>query len=72
MIISFKYKYIFVGLPNSGSSAISKELIENYSGESIKKKHSGIPYFILNNKIDMKDYFVFGVYRDPIDISFSQ
>jgi hypothetical protein len=72
MIISYKYKYIFVGLPNSGSSAISKELIENYLGESIQKKHSSIPYFILNNKIDIKDYFVFGVYRDPIDISFSQ
>lgn len=72
MIISFKHKYIFVGLPNSGSSAISKELIENYDGVSIENKHTSIPYFKWKHKVDLNDYFIFGVYRDPIDICFSQ
>lgn len=72
MIISHKHKYIFVGLPLSGSSAISKELIENYNGEPIVKKHSNIPYLLLNNKdINIEDYFVFGVFRDPIEIDYS-
>lgn len=72
MVISYKYKYLFVGLPNSGSSAISKELIENYSGEYIENKHTNIPFFKLNNKINLSDFIIFGVYRDPIDICFSQ
>jgi hypothetical protein len=73
MIISHKYKYIFVGLPLSGSSAISKELIENYEGESILKKHSNIPDLLMKNKeINIDDYFVFGVFRDPIEITYSR
>ncbi len=38
MIISSKYRYIFVGLPYSGSSAISKELVEHYDGEVLFHK----------------------------------
>lgn len=70
MIISKKHKYIFVGLPFSASSAISKELIEQYNGLSFLQKHSNIP--ILKNKISLKNYFVFGVYRNPIEICFSR
>tara|TARA_Y100000589_G_scaffold50223_1_gene41804 strand:+ start:21895 stop:22677 length:783 start_codon:yes stop_codon:yes gene_type:complete len=69
MIISHKHKYIFVGLPFSGSSAISKELIEKYDGESIFTKHSNIQSVIKHKTINIKDYFVFAVYRDPIEIN---
>ncbi len=69
MIISHKHKYIFVGLPFSGSSAISKELIEKYDGESIFTKHSNIQSVIKHKTINIKNYFVFAVYRDPIDIN---
>ena len=65
MIISHKNKYIFIGLPMTGSSAISKELIEYYGGESIYMKHTNIPYLIKKTNINIKDYYVFGVYRDP-------
>lgn len=68
MIISHKHKYIFIGLPFSGSSAISKELIEQYHGESIYFKHTNIHSILNNKKIDISKYFVFAVYRDPIDI----
>jgi hypothetical protein len=72
MIISHKYKYIFIGLPLSGSSAISKELIESYDGQLILKKHSNIPYLLIKNKkIKIKDYFIFGVFRDPTEIDYS-
>lgn len=72
MIISHKNKYIFIGLPMTGSSAISKELIEYYGGESIYMKHTNIPYLIKKTNINIKDYYVFGVYRDPIEMSYSQ
>jgi hypothetical protein len=72
MIISYKYKYIFVGIPYSASSAISKELIEKYEGEFILNKHSNIPYLLSNVKINIEDYTVVGVYRDPLDILFSR
>lgn len=69
MIISHKYKYIFIGLPFSGSSAISKELIELYDGESIFMKHTNIQAILNTKKIDISKYFVFAVYRDPLDIT---
>lgn len=71
MIIDQKRKYIFTGLPHSASSAISKELIEQYGGKSILKKHSNV--FTLNRQglVDLDRYFIFGVFRNPIDISYS-
>ena len=40
MIISHKYKYLFIGLPLAASTAISKELCEQYEGVPILSKHS--------------------------------
>ena len=68
MIINNKYKYIFVGIPYSASSAISVELIKNYEGELILNKHSNIPHLLKTTKINLKEYTVFGVYKDPIQI----
>lgn len=68
MIISHKHKYIFIGLPFSGSSAISKELIEEYEGESVYGKHTNIQSVLNDKEIDISKYFVFAVYRDPVDI----
>jgi len=68
MIISHKHKYIFIGLPFSGSSAISKELIEHYDGELLMAKHTNINHLLKSKNINIQDYFVFAVYRDPIDI----
>lgn len=70
MIISEKWKYIFVGLPFSASSAISKELVENYDGKPILGKHSNITDLIRLR--DINDFIVFAVYRDPLEINFTQ
>ncbi len=40
MIISHKYKYLFIELPRTGTTAISKELRERYAGELIYEKHT--------------------------------
>ncbi len=40
MIISHQHRYLFVELPRTGSTAISRELRQNYDGESILVKHA--------------------------------
>ena len=40
MIISEKNKYLFLELPRTGSTAISKELRDHYDGKRILRKHS--------------------------------
>lgn len=73
MIISEKHKYIFIGLPFSASSAISKELIEQYEGEYILNKHSNIQSFLAEKNIKkIENYTVFAVYRDLEEILFTR
>lgn len=72
MIISHEHRYIFVGFPQAASSAISRELVEQYEGESILGKHTNIPTLCrVNPDLNIAEYFVFGVYRDPVDIVFT-
>lgn len=72
MIINKQHKFIFIGLSLRGSSAISKELLENYECESLFHKHSNIP--LLKQEypnINLNEYFIFAVYRDPVQIAFT-
>jgi len=49
------------------------ELLENYDGEILYHKHCNYPPIINDSSIkNLKDYFIFGVIRDPIDKSFSE
>ncbi|MBE0681826.1 MAG: sulfotransferase family 2 domain-containing protein [Anaerolineales bacterium] len=66
MIISNKHKYLFVELPHTGSTAISKELCENYEGERILKKHSLFHEF-KKLSINTKKYYIFSCIRNPMD-----
>lgn len=67
MIISHQHKYVFVELPHTASTAISKELRENYSGEPILYKHSAYYEFTKIASPEEKKYFVFSGIRNPID-----
>ena len=69
MIISHKYKFLFIGLPFSASSAISKELYLQYNGESFLRKHSLYYEFKSRAKKKEKKYFVFAVLRNPMEIA---
>ena len=69
MIISHKYKFIFIGLPFSASSAITKELHAKYEGEPYLRKHSLYHEFIKVATPQEKDYFVFAVLRNPMEIA---
>tara|TARA_B100000902_G_C27311171_1_gene918505 strand:- start:2219 stop:3007 length:789 start_codon:yes stop_codon:yes gene_type:complete len=69
MIISHKYKFLFIGLPFSASSAISKELHIRYKGESFLRKHSLYYEFERIASDEEKGYFVFAVLRNPMEIA---
>ena len=68
MIISHKYKFLFIGLPFSASSAISKELYLNYEGTSFLRKHSLYHEFKKVASKKEQGYFVFAVLRNPMEI----
>lgn len=67
MIVSHQHKYLFIALPRTGSTAVSKELMANYGGERILRKHSFFHEFqnMMNSKGN--EYFVFSCIRNPLD-----
>ncbi len=68
MIISHKYKFLFIGLPFSASSAISKELNLKYEGVPYLRKHSLHHEFKKVASKEESKYFVFAVLRNPMEI----
>lgn len=71
MVISDKYKYVFVELPRTGTTAISKELVEQYDGEKILWKHAPLNKFLKQANKEQRSYFVFACIRNPVDRTFS-
>lgn len=71
MIISHKYRYLFVEIPFTASTAISAELRQNYAGESILYKHAHLHEFMAQATPDQKKYFVFAGVRNPLDAAVS-
>jgi len=67
MIISHKYKYVYVRLPHTASNTISKELCENYEGVSILREHAYYHEFLKIANVEEKRYFVFSGIRNPLD-----
>lgn len=67
MIISHKYKYIFVELPLTASTAIARELKSNYAGEEILYKHASYSKFLKFASDSEKQYFSFSGIRNPLD-----
>jgi hypothetical protein len=71
MIISHKYRYLFVELPHTGTTAISKELRINYDGERALYKHATYDEFLRQATPDEKSYFTFSNIRNPLDDAIS-
>ena len=67
MIISHKYRYLFVELPHTGSTAISNELRTLYHGRAILHKHATYHEFLRVATPQEKQYFVFSAIRNPAD-----
>lgn len=72
MIISEKFRYVFLELEHTASTAISEELKEYYSGFSILKRHKSyneLKKYCKEYKKDYLDYFIFSCVRNPLDIA---
>jgi hypothetical protein len=67
MIISHRYRYVFVQVPVTASSSIGIELCDNYSGEPILYKHACYDEFLKKARPEEKEYFVFAGARNPLD-----
>ena len=67
MVISRDKKYLFIELPRTGTTAIAKELKENYNGQSIISKHATLNDFQKHNNGSLRDYFIFSCVRNPMD-----
>ena len=71
MIVSDKHKYVFVETPHTGSSAISKELVEKYDGKKVLYKHANYHEFLKIATQKQKKYFVFAGVRNPLEEAIS-
>lgn len=67
MIVSRRHRYVFVELPHTGSSAISRELLELYDGRRILWKHAYYHQFLDRAGPEERRYFVFSCIRNPLD-----
>lgn len=67
MIISHPHKYLFVELPRTGSTAIRRELRQQYDGVPILFKHATYYDFLRVAGPEEKQYFVFSGIRNPMD-----
>ena len=69
MVISHLHRYVYVEVPRTGSSAISRELRENYDGEQILRKHATYRDFLREATEDEQSYFTFSGVRNPLDVA---
>jgi hypothetical protein len=67
VIISHRYRYVFLQLPHSGSTAVGDELVSQYDGAKILEKHSNYLEFLRAATPDERRYFVFSTLRNPLD-----
>ena len=67
MIISHKWKYVFIELPHTGSSAVSKVLRKCYDGIAVLHKHATYDELLKVAKEEVAGYYVFSTIRNPLD-----
>ena len=67
MIVSTKYRYVFIQFPHTASTAVGDELTEHYDGESVMHKHAMYHDFAAWAGDEARDYFVFSSIRNPMD-----
>lgn len=68
MIISHKHRYLFIEMPHTASTGISRELCKYYDGESILHKHAHYHEFLDIASPVEKTYFSFIGIRNPLDV----
>ncbi len=68
MVISHRYRYLYVELDRTASTVIARELCENYDGKRILWKRARYRDFLKTATLEEKNYFTFSGVRNPLDI----
>ena len=72
MVISDVNRYVFVEVPQTASTALASELVENYGGRRIFRKHSAYMEFFRTASSEERRYRVLATIRNPLDIVVSK
>lgn len=72
MVISHKYRFVFIEIPLTASWAIRHELCEFYGGEPILHKHASYPEFRRHATVAELKYLAFATVRNPLDETVSR
>ena len=72
MVISDVNRYVFVEVPQTASSALAAELVENYAGRRIFRKHTDYMEFYRSATAAERHYRVLATVRNPLDIVVSK
>lgn len=67
MVIDRKHKFIFIELPLTATSAISKEIRDQYGSEPFLYKHATYSKFLQKASEEEKKYATIGSMRIPLD-----
>ncbi|HMQ51118.1 MAG TPA: sulfotransferase family 2 domain-containing protein [Anaerolineae bacterium] len=67
MIISHKYRYVFISVPHTACTTIRRELCEFYEGQEILHKHAHYNEFLKIANPEERKYFAFAGIRNPLD-----
>lgn len=67
MIISHKYRFLFVEVPHTASHSVSEQLISHYGGKLILRKHANVTQFLGVASAAETSYFKFATVRNPLD-----
>jgi hypothetical protein len=72
MVISDANRYLFIEVPQTASSALADELVENYGGRRILRKHTDYSEFLRSASDIERSYAVMATVRNPLDIVVSK
>jgi hypothetical protein len=72
VIISDIHRYVFIEVPQTASSALAAELVENYAGRRIFRKHTDYLAFHRTATNAEREYRVLATVRNPLDIVVSK
>ncbi len=72
MVISKANRYVFIEVPQTASTAVAVELIVNYQGRRILRRHSDYGEFFRTASTEEKQYRVLATIRNPLDIIVSK
>ncbi len=71
MILSHEHRFVFVEVPQTGTTAIAKELITSYGAEDVLHKHAHLSEFLRAASPEERRYKVGVSLRHPLDRLYS-